>query len=227
MDPIAQRLKTTLEQLRAFEHKYGRTENSVQLLAVSKTRSAEEIARACAIGQKDFGENYLQEAEQKITELEESNITWHFIGPVQSNKTASISANFAWLHSLDRLKIARRLSQSRPPGMAALNVCIQVNISEEASKSGIPAGEVETFSEQVTSLPGLKLRGLMTMPAPHKELAEQRKGFEKLRRLFDRLVQSGHDLDTLSMGTSHDVEAAIAEGATMVRIGTAVFGPRQ
>ena len=226
MDPIAQRLKTTLEQLRAFERKYGRGENSVQLLAVSKTRSAEDIAKALDSGQKDFGENYLQEAVDKISQLQKSDISWHFIGPVQSNKTTSISANFAWLHSLDRLKIARRLSQSRPPEMTALNVCIQVNISGESSKSGVSVEETETLAEQVADLPGLNLRGLMAMPAPHEDLALQRRGFEKLRQLFDKLVQGGYHLDTLSMGTSNDVEAAIAEGATMVRIGTAIFGPR-
>ncbi len=226
MHTIAQQLKTVLAQLRNLERKYQREENSVRLLAVSKTRPAEDISLAFASGQLDFGENYLQEAIVKIEQLAENSIRWHFIGPVQSNKTSDIARHFSWLHSLDRYKIARRLSESRDKQESALNVCIQVNISEEASKSGCAAGEVAQLAEQIESLPGLRLRGLMAMPAPSEVFSEQRLAFRELRRLFDSLVLAGHKLDTLSIGTSNDMEAAIAEGATIVRIGTAVFGPR-
>ena len=226
MHTIAQQLKTVLQQLRDLERKYQREENSVSLLAVSKTRPPEDISLAFASGQLDFGENYLQEALSKIDQVNESSISWHFIGPVQSNKTSDIAQHFSWLHSLDRYKIARRLSEARPGHLNALNVCIQVNISNEASKSGCTAGEVEQLAKQIDQLPGLSLRGLMAMPAPEEGLSQQRRAFRELRHLFDDLVRAGHKLDTLSMGTSNDMEAAIAEGATIVRIGTAVFGPR-
>ncbi|NKB36344.1 MAG: YggS family pyridoxal phosphate-dependent enzyme [Gammaproteobacteria bacterium] len=226
MHIIAQQLKSVLEQLRILERKYQREENSVRLLAVSKTRPAEEISLAFASGQLEFGENYLQEAISKIEEVAENSISWHFIGPVQSNKTRDIAKYFSWLHSLDRYKIARRLSESRSQQQTELNVCIQVNISEEASKSGCAANEVKHLAEQIENLPGLRLRGLMAMPAPANDFSEQRLAFRDLHRLFDDLIAAGHGLDTLSMGTSNDMEAAIAEGATIIRIGTAVFGPR-
>ncbi len=212
--------------MRAAERKYKRDENSVKLLAVSKTRSVEEILQTVHCGQLDFGENYQQEAIHKIARLSDHDITWHFIGPLQANKARGIAEHFSWVHSLDRIKIARRLSNLRPVDMPDMNICIQLNISGESSKSGIPAGELMALAEAVATLPGLCLRGLMALPAPTNDYNEQRQGFRRLRHYFDQLVSAGHDVDTLSMGTSNDMDTAIAEGATIVRIGTALFGPR-
>jgi pyridoxal phosphate enzyme (YggS family) len=227
MQIIAQQLNEIRENVRKFEQKYGRQENSVKILAVSKTRSVEEIREAISQGQHDFGENYQQEVKTKLPALSGEDINWHFIGPLQSNKARIIAEKFSWIHSLDRLKIAQRLSALRPTHMAKLNVCIQMNISGESSKSGIGRSELLPLAENITKLPCLKLRGLMGFPAPTDDFSEQRHSFHCLREYFEELVSAGYDVDTLSMGTSNDMEAAIAEGASIVRIGTALFGPRR
>ena len=226
MQIIAQQLNSVREKVRSAERKYARPENSVTLLAVSKTRSVAEILQAIEQGQLDFGENYQQEVKTKLPALSGEDINWHFIGPLQSNKARIIAENFCWIHSVDRLKIAERLSALRPSHLPDLNVCIQLNISDEASKSGVNTSELMALAESIVSLPRLKLRGLMALPAPTDDFTQQRKDFRRLREFLDQLVSAGHDVDTLSMGTTNDMEAAIAEGATIVRIGTALFGPR-
>lgn len=226
MQFIAQQLNRVRESVAAAELKYGREENAVKLLAVSKTRSVEEIRQAIEQGQLDFGENYQQEAGGKIAALVDHNAVWHFIGPVQANKARGIAEQFSWVHSVDRIKVARRLSVLRPSHMPDLNVCIQINTSQESSKSGASSNDLMALAETVVGLPGLRLRGLMTLPAPTTDFTEQREGFRSLRNYFARLQAAGFDVDTLSMGTTGDMEAAIAEGATIVRIGTAIFGPR-
>jgi pyridoxal phosphate enzyme (YggS family) len=196
-------------------------------VAVSKTRPASEIFAAFQAGQKAFGENYLQDALPKIAALQAHPLEWHFIGRIQSNKTRDIAAHFQWVHTLSKLKHARRLSNQRSAELPPLQVCMQVNISGEASKSGVPPQEAPELARQVAQLPRLQLRGLMTMPPAHSSRAEQREIFGKLHHLLEQLNQGGLTLDSLSMGMSNDMEAAICEGATMVRIGTAIFGPRQ
>jgi pyridoxal phosphate enzyme (YggS family) len=204
-----------------------RSPGDVVLLAVSKTIPADRIAQAHAAGQQAFGENTAQEAVEKITNLAGLPIEWHFIGPIQSNKTGPIAAHFQWVHSVERGRIAERLSAARPEGLPPLKVCIQVNVSGEASKSGVePGGEIE-LAGIISRLPRLKLRGLMAIPEPAADVALQRRRFGLLRELKDGLAARGHALDTLSMGMSDDFEAAIAEGATIVRIGTAIFGARK
>ena len=205
----------------------GRSADDIQLLAVSKTRPVEDILALNALGQSAFGENYLQEALQKIEALSGSAIEWHFIGPVQSNKTREIAAHFDWLHSLDRLKIAQRLNEQRGAWQPPLNVCIQVNISQETSKAGLPPSEVATLCAAIMDMPRLRLRGLMAIPAATKNPIEQQKAFSQLAELQAGLIKQGHALDTLSMGMSADLEAAVAAGSTMLRIGTDLFGPRQ
>lgn len=204
----------------------GRDPDSILLLAVSKKKPASDIRIAYAHGQKHFGENYLQEAQQKMAELEDLDICWHFIGAIQSNKTRNIAEAFDWAHCVDRLKIARRLSDQRPPGLAPLNVCIQVNLDQEDSKAGIELEQVGELAAQVRQLPGIRLRGLMTIPAPRDSSVEQRQAFARIAAAMDDLRQRGIDCDTLSMGMTHDMAAAIAEGSTLVRIGTAIFGER-
>ena len=204
----------------------GRPPDAVSLLAVSKTFPAQAVREAHAAGQRAFGESYLQEALDKMAELRDLPLEWHFIGPIQSNKTRSIAEHFSWVHSLDRLKIAERLSAQRPAGLPPLNVCIQVNVSGEASKSGIEPNGVVELARQVDALPQLRLRGLMTIPAPADDPATQRKPFARLRELMQQLRNAGLPLDTLSMGMSQDMAAAIQEGATIVRIGSAIFGKR-
>lgn len=226
MKNIADRLQAVRERIRVAERRYDREPGAVTLVAVSKTRAAAEVEAAAACGQADFGENYVQEALAKMADCR-SGLAWHFIGPVQSNKTRDIATRFAWVHSLERDKIARRLDAARPADTTPLNVCIQVNISGEDSKSGVAPGEVETLAAQIAALPRLRLRGLMAMPAPEPDFDAQRESFRRLYNLFEDLRQSGHALDTLSMGTSGDMEAAVAEGATIVRIGTDIFGPRE
>lgn len=196
------------------------------LLAVSKTFSPEAVREVFRAGQTRFAESYVQEAIAKIAALQDLPIEWHFIGPIQSNKTRAIAERFAWVHSVDKLKIAERLSAQRPAASPALQVCLQVNVSGEDSKSGVPPGEVAELAHAVARLPNLHLRGLMAIPAPSEEVAVQRSSFAQLRELRDRLNREGLQLDTLSMGMSDDLAAAIAEGATMVRIGTAIFGDR-
>lgn len=220
-------LERTLQQIRDAEMEYDRPRDSVRLVAVSKTRSIDEIVYAARRGQRDFGENYLQEALPKIRAIKEPEISWHFIGPIQSNKTRRIAENFAWVHGLSRLDIARRLNDARPDSERHLNVCIQVNISEEASKSGIKISELSDLATQVSVLPRLRLRGLMALPPPATNFQGQYHAFALLKRLFDEQKSQFEYWDTLSMGTTADVQAAIAGGSTMVRIGTAIFGPRQ
>lgn len=204
----------------------ARSPDEVSLLAVSKTFSAGAIRTALQSGQRCFAESYVREALDKIAVLQDLPLEWHFIGPIQSNKTRAIASHFAWVHSVDRLKIAERLSEQRPAHLPQLQVCLQVNISGEDSKSGISPDAAGTLAHDVARLPNLHLRGLMAIPAPSNTTAAQRTPFARLRELRDRLNRQGLKLDTLSMGMSHDFAAAIAEGATIVRIGTAIFGER-
>jgi PLP dependent protein len=222
----ADRLNAVRQRLESACSASGRNANEVTLLAVSKTRSADELRALAALGQRCFGENYLQEALGKITALQELDLEWHFIGPLQSNKSKPVAEHFSWVHSVDRLKLAQRLSEQRPAGLPPLNICLQVNVSGEQSKSGVSFAELPEFAKQVATLPQLKLRGLMAIPAPADDFAAQRLPLGKLREALQQLNREGLQLDTLSMGMSDDLEAAIAEGATMVRIGTALFGPR-
>lgn len=203
----------------------GRGEDAVHLLAVSKTFAAEAVREAYHAGQSAFGENYLQEALDKIEALRDLPLEWHFIGPIQSNKTRPIAEHFAWVHSVDRLKIAERLAAQRPPQLPRLNICLQVNVSGEASKSGVAPLAVAQLARAVARLPQLRLRGLMAIPEP-AEGVQQRAPFARMRELLEDLNRQGMQLDTLSMGMSHDYAAAILEGATIVRIGTAIFGSR-
>ncbi len=223
---IAQNLQSIREQIHQAELQYGREPGSVQLLAVSKTRPIEDIQSALTADQHSFGENYLQDALPKIAATSEAAVEWHFIGPIQSNKTRLIAEHFDWVHTIERLKIARRLSEQRNPTLEPLNICIQVNTSAEASKSGIAPEETLPLAKQIAALPNLCLRGLMTIPAAATEFEQQRQPFRLLRELKDDLQTEGIELDTLSMGMSNDMQAAIAEGSTMVRIGTAIFGAR-
>ena len=217
------------ERLSNALEKAKRPLDSATLLAVSKTKPASMIRQAWQHGQREFGENYLQEALEKQAELADlDDIVWHFIGPLQSNKTRSAAENFAWIHSVDRLKIATRLSQQRPAQLPPLNICLQVNISREPSKSGIMPDEVMALAKEVASLPNLTLRGLMAIPAPANSLEEQRVPFRALGQLLTDLQAAlpNAPIDTLSMGMSDDLEAAVLEGATLVRLGTAIFGAR-
>lgn len=204
----------------------GRTANEIGLLAVSKTFPASAIREAYQAGQTCFAESYAQEAQEKIAVLQDLAIEWHFIGPLQSNKTRVIAENFAWVHSVDRLKIAERLSTQRPAHLPPLQLCLQVNISDENSKSGVAPAEAIGLAREIATLPNLTLRGLMAVPAPCDDVAGQRDAFARLRMLQDDINRQGFHLDTLSMGMSHDFASAIAEGANMVRIGSAIFGDR-
>ena len=207
-----------------------RPATSVRLLAASKTFSADRVRQAAVTGQRDFGENYVQEGVEKIDATRDLPLIWHFIGPIQSNKTRPIAERFDWVHSVDREKIARRLSEQRPAGHQPLQICIEVNVSGEASKSGVAPADLLALAQSIAGLPGLRLRGLMAIPEPTGDMARQRRRFAQLRALLQelqaKLAQRGALLDTLSMGMSADLEAAIAEGATMVRVGTAIFGGR-
>ena len=205
----------------------GRDPSTVTLLAVSKTHPAVLVKQALDAGQRRFGENYVQEAVEKMDALAGKNVEWHLIGPLQSNKTRLVAERFDWVHTVESEKIARRLSDQRPAGMVPLNILIQVNVSGEASKSGVSREDASPLAAAISSLPRLRLRGLMAIPAPTAELAGQKENFRQVRKILERLGQEKFDLDTLSMGMSDDMEAAIAEGATMVRIGTAIFGTRQ
>jgi pyridoxal phosphate enzyme (YggS family) len=204
----------------------GRSPETVNLLAVSKKQPVSAIAEAAAAGQRHFGENQVQEGIDKITELADPALTWHFIGHLQTNKTRTVAEHFDWVHSIDRFKTARRLSEQRPDGLPDLNVCVQVNVDDESTKSGVPLSAAGELTSQVAGLPRLKLRGLMCLPAIHDDFDQQREPFRRLRRLADELHAGGLTTDTLSMGMSGDFRAAIFEGSTIVRIGTAVFGPR-
>ncbi|MDD2162142.1 YggS family pyridoxal phosphate-dependent enzyme [Pseudomonas sp. MIL19] len=223
MSTIAENIAKVGVRIREAAQASQRDCGSIGLLAVSKTKPAAAVREAFAAGAQDFGENYLQEALDKKAELYDLPLTWHFIGPIQSNKTKAIAEHFSWVHSVDRLKIAERLSAQRPAHLPALNICLQVNVSGEASKSGCHPDELPALAQAVTQLPNLRLRGLMTIPEPTDDPIEQRAAFARLRELQQGLNLG---LDTLSMGMSHDLEAAIAEGATWVRIGTALFGAR-
>ncbi len=220
------RRQTVLARIRAAEQRFQRLPGTVRLLAVSKIQPTAAIIALAAAGQSCFGENYVQEALDKIAELAALRLEWHLIGPLQANKTRTVAENFAWVHSVDRLKIAERLSAQRPASLPPLNVCLQVNIDREPAKHGLDPGEVATVAEAVAGLPRLRLRGLMAIPAPVADFAAQRRPLARLRELQESLNAAGLALDTLSMGMSDDLEAAIAEGATLVRIGTALFGPR-
>ncbi|MDR6398140.1 YggS family pyridoxal phosphate-dependent enzyme [Herbaspirillum seropedicae] len=230
MSSIAQNLQHVQQQIAAAAERAGRPAGAVQLLAVSKTFGPQAVLEAVRAGQRAFGENYLQEALEKIAALPllapDAPLQWHFIGPIQSNKTRPIAEHFDWVHSVDRLKIAQRLSEQRPAALGALNVCLQVNISGEDSKSGLDPAELPAVAAQVAQLPGLKLRGLMAIPAPSEDVAQQRAAFAAVRSLLAQLQAQGLALDTLSMGMSADLDAAVAEGASIVRIGSAIFGAR-
>ena len=223
MSTIAENIAKVGVRIREAAQASQRDCASIGLLAVSKTKPAAAIRQAYAAGVQNFGENYLQEALDKQSELHDLEVTWHFIGPIQSNKTKPIAEHFDWVHSVDRLKIAERLSAQRPAHLPPLNICLQVNVSGEASKSGCSPDQLSALAHAVSQLPNLKLRGLMAIPEPTDDPGEQRAAFARLRELQQQLNLS---LDTLSMGMSHDLEAAIAEGATWVRIGTALFGAR-
>ncbi|MCQ4299043.1 YggS family pyridoxal phosphate-dependent enzyme [Pseudomonas songnenensis] len=223
MSTIEKNIAKVAARIREAAQAVDRDPATVGLLAVSKTQPAAAIREAAAAGIRDFGENYLQEALDKQAELSDLPLAWHFIGPIQSNKTKSIAEHFDWVHSVDRLKIAQRLSDQRPAALPPLNICLQVNVSGEASKSGCAPEELPQLAQAVAAMPHLRLRGLMCIPAPSEDPAEQRAAFARLRALRDELPLT---LDTLSMGMSQDLEAAIAEGATWVRIGTALFGAR-
>jgi pyridoxal phosphate enzyme (YggS family) len=223
MSTIADNIQLVSSRIHAATLAANRAENSVQLLAVSKTKPAQALREAYAAGLRDFGENYLQEALGKQLELADVPLIWHFIGPIQSNKTRAIAEHFDWVHSVDRLKIAQRLSEQRPADLPPLNICIQVNVSGEASKSGCAPDDLPALADAISALPRLKLRGLMAIPEPTEDRAEQDAAFAAVRNLQASL---NLPLDTLSMGMSHDLESAIAQGATWVRIGTALFGAR-
>jgi pyridoxal phosphate enzyme (YggS family) len=226
MTTIASNLQAVRNEINTASVKAGRPIGEIKLLAVSKTFAADALRAAYHAGQTCFAESYVQEALEKISALRDLHIEWHYIGPIQSNKTRAIAENFAWVHSVDRLKIAERLSEQRPANLPPLQVCLQVNISMEDSKSGVAPGEVSTLAHAVANLPNLKLRGLMAVPAPSDDPTVQRQQFAQLHKLRDQLNQQGLQLDTLSMGMSHDFATAVAEGATIVRIGTAIFGNR-
>jgi pyridoxal phosphate enzyme (YggS family) len=226
MDTIEKRLQAVKSRIARACAAAGRDPRDIVLVAVSKTFPADAVRAAHAAGQRDFGENHAQDAVAKIDALGDLDLVWHFIGPIQSNKTRSIAAHFAWVHSIDRLKIAERLAAQRPEALPPLQACIQVNVSGEATKSGVAPAEAPALARAVAALPRLRLRGLMAIPEPTDDPALQRRRFESLRDLRDRLAADGFALDTLSMGMSDDLEAAIAAGATMVRVGTAIFGAR-
>jgi len=213
-------------ELEHFAEQYNRSISEIQLLAVSKRHPELAIREAYQVGQRAFGENYVQELLEKAEQLSDLDIEWHFIGPLQSNKTRKIAVVANWVHTIDRAKIAQRLNDQRPENLPKLNICIQVNISEETSKSGILAKHVPAFAEEISKLSRLKLRGLMIIPATETDFIKQRKVFSQAAELLAQLNRQGFNLDTLSMGMSSDMEAAIAEGATIVRIGTAIFGKR-
>jgi pyridoxal phosphate enzyme (YggS family) len=227
MTSISANLQAVKSRIVAACAAAGRDPGQVALLAVSKTWPAETIRQAAQCGQMAFGENYVQEALAKIAALADLDLEWHFIGPLQSNKTRPVAENFAWVHGVDRLKLAERLSVQRPVGMPPLQVCVQVNVSGEASKSGCTNEEAPALCRAVAALPNLKLRGLMAIPEPSPKSAVAARHLQELRELRDRLNGEGMQLDTLSMGMSHDLEEAIMAGATIVRVGTAIFGERE
>jgi pyridoxal phosphate enzyme (YggS family) len=224
---ITNNLQSVRKRIAVAASSCGREPGELTLVAVSKTHSAQEVREAWAAGQRDFGENYLQEALPKLAELADLELTWHYIGRIQSNKTRSIAEQFQWVHTVDRLKTAQRLSQQRPADLPPLNLCIQVNVGDPEHKAGVEPDQVMKLAEQIDSLPRLRLRGLMCMP-PESDNAETQRGyFRILGQLRTQLQRQALKIDTLSMGMSGDLEAAVAEGATMLRVGTAIFGRRQ
>ena len=226
MSGLSGRLQNLVTRIARAASDAGRDPAGIRLLAVSKTWPAESVREAAAAGQHAFGENYVQEGVAKVEALAGLGLEWHFIGPLQSNKTRLVANSFAWVHSIDRLKIAERLSEQRDVHLPPLEVCIQVNVSGEASKSGVAPDDLPELARAVSALPRLRLRGLMAIPEPTSDVALQRARFASLRQLREQLNAGGLQLDTLSMGMSDDLEAAIAEGSTMVRVGTAIFGGR-
>ena len=224
--PVAGRLQAVQARIASAVAEAGREAGAVRLLAVSKTFGAGAVRDMAACGQLEFGESYVQEALEKQMALADLPLVWHFIGPIQSNKTRAIAENFSWVHSVDRLKIAGRLSAQRPAGLPPLQVCIELNVSGEVSKGGVTLAELPALADAVAALPQVQLRGLMAIPAPTIDRAMQRGAFRQVRQAFESLVARGHALDTLSMGMSADLEAAILEGTTIVRVGTALFGER-
>ena len=226
MSPIGSNLQAVLRRIEIAAEAAGRSPREIRLLAVSKTFPAQAVEEAHAAGQSAFGESQQQEAATKIEALSRLGLEWHFIGPVQSNKTRPIAEQFAWVHSVDREKVAHRLSEQRPEAFGPLMVCIQVNVSGEASKSGVPPRAALALARQVAGLPNIRLRGLMTIPAPSSDRAGQQAQFRQLRRLYEEIRGHGIAMDTLSMGMSDDLESAILEGSTLVRVGTAIFGRR-
>lgn len=226
MSAIATNLQAVRTRIAAAASAAGRTPESITLLAVSKTKPLADVLAAAAAGQSAFGENYVQEGCEKAAATVDRSLEWHFIGPLQSNKTRLVAEHFAWVHSVDRLKIAERLSAQRPTDLPPLQVCVQVNVSGEASKSGCTPAEALALCQAVAALPQLRLRGLMAIPEPADDAAAQRAPLRRLRELYESIRAAGLPLDTLSMGMTHDLEAAIAEGATIVRVGTAIFGER-
>jgi pyridoxal phosphate enzyme (YggS family) len=226
MTTIPANLQAVKARIAAACVQAGRDPAAVRLLAVSKTWPESAVRAAAGAGQVAFGESYVQEALPKMTALADLGLEWHFIGPLQSNKTRPVAEHFAWVHSVDRLKLAERLSAQRPAALPPLNVCLQVNISAEASKSGCSLAELPALARAVAALPRLRLRGLMAIPAPAEGLEQQRQPFRRLREALEQLNAAGLQLDTLSMGMSDDLEAAVAEGATLVRVGSAIFGAR-
>jgi len=223
---IPQQLDLTRHKIKQYAERYHRQPNDINLIAVSKQQTSSAIIEAILHGQHDFGESYLQEALAKIKAINHPGVCWHFIGPIQSNKTREIAEHFHWVHSIERLKIAERLNAQRPLHLPPLNICIEVNIDNELSKSGIKPTELFALATAIVKLPNLTLRGLMAIPKPQQQLSAQRLAFARLRELLQDLNQQGFKLDTLSIGMSDDLEAAIAEGATCVRIGRAIFGSR-
>ncbi len=222
----ATRLAQVQTRIAAAAHSAQRNPNEIKLLAVSKKQPSSAIAALFALGQTAFGENYLQESLDKQRELAHLPLEWHFIGPIQSNKTRDLAAHFHWVHSVDRFKIAQRLSEQRSDDLPPLNICLQINVSSETTKSGIDFAELPELAAAVSALPRLRLRGLMAIPAPSEDFEAQRQPHAALRRALIALQNNGLPLDTLSMGMSDDLDAAILEGATWVRVGTALFGPR-
>ncbi|NHH99793.1 MULTISPECIES: YggS family pyridoxal phosphate-dependent enzyme [Oceanimonas] len=228
MNTITQHLQDVYDRIADAARHAGREPHETDLLAVSKTKPATDVAAAWAAGQRRFGENYVQEAVDKITALKKTcpDIEWHLIGPLQSNKSRPVAEHFDWVQTVDRLKIAQRLNDQRPPHMRPLNVCLQINVSGEASKSGLSPTEAEALAEQVAALPRLCLRGLMAIPEATDNSDTLRAQLLELKQLFDRMQKKHPQLDTLSMGMSNDLELAVACGSTLVRVGTAIFGSR-
>ena len=226
MTTISANLQAVLARIHAAALKSGRQPGDISLLAVSKTWPASAVREAVVAGQRAFGENYVQEAMEKVAELAALGLEWHFIGPLQSNKTRLVAETFDWVHSVDRLKIAERLSEQRPDSLPPLQVCVQVNVSGEETKSGVSMSAVPVLARQIALLPRLQLRGLMAIPAATEDTGQQRQSFRRLREVFSGLKEEGLAIDTLSMGMTYDLEAAIAEGSTLVRVGTAIFGER-